>query len=165
MAPRHPVEDSMLATPVAHRHRHYKTLALLVLSMTAGTSFLFWLGNLAPVTPLRGSAKAARPWTRIAVRAEAAAAGRGFFHYRIDENGRLFQSSAWKSGLHDPRRPGAILVLLTTGRHESRPTPLQQAALARLLDDLRDRHAISADQVRYDSSRALASIAPPVGRS
>ena len=151
-------EDLMQASALAHKHRHYKTLILLVVCMTAGAFFLFWLGQMAPVTPLRGKLGTPPNWNRIAVR--TAPLGRdepGFFHYRIDESGQLYQTSAWKNNMQDPRQQGAIEIVLTVNESDAGISRAQEKSLTRLLSNLRRKFAISADQVRLSPNQALAS--------
>src|SRR5262245_59066651 len=148
----------MQAPALAHKHRHYKTLILLVLSMTVGAFFLFWLGQMAPVTPLRGKAATTPNWSRIAVR--TASVGQpelGFFHYRIDESGQLYQTAAWKHRMQNPTPQGAIEVLLTVTEPQGGISSAQEKALSRLLSTLRRKYSIPADQVRLSASQSLAS--------
>ena len=144
----------MPAKSASHAHRHYKTLVALVLSMTGGTIFLFWLGNITPVTPLRGKAQSNTVWNRITVRTDTTASG--FFHFRIDENGSLFQTQAWKIGQHSPRNPGSIEILLTS-QDLARPiAAAQREALSRTLSDLRRQYQIAADRVTAEQPTILA---------
>lgn len=138
----------MAVSTARHQHRHFKTLILLVLSMTGGTFLLFWIGGLAPVTPLRGERPTAKVWTRMAVRAEDARRSPGFFHFRIDGDGRRFQSNDWKAGREDTRNPGTIEVLVSSDLPQARLTPVQTKALARLIADLRGEFGIPKDRVR-----------------
>ncbi|MBN2560968.1 MAG: N-acetylmuramoyl-L-alanine amidase [Phycisphaerae bacterium] len=149
----------MPSTSARHQHRHYKTLIVLVLSMTSGTFLLFWVGKLSPVTPLtslRGRtsapvAPAAKVWNEIAVRTQDADRPRGFFHYRIAETGRLFQSSAWKQATHDPHSAGTIQILITCKSPDVRLTTAQTRTLTRLIGDLRATHGIPKDHVRVSA--------------
>ncbi|RIK64257.1 MAG: hypothetical protein DCC65_14670 [Planctomycetota bacterium] len=130
-----------------HQHRHYKTLILLVLSMTGGTFLLLWLAQFSPVTPLRGRSAGATDWREIEVRAESTAAAAGFYHLRIDANGRLFRSDAWKYQQAHPEQPGVIAVLLSSTHSNGRPTPAQQQTLSRVLAELGQRYSIDAQEV------------------
>src|SRR5439155_10998344 len=123
----------MHASAAAHKHRHFKTLILLVISMTFGAFFLFWLGRLTPVVPLRGKAKPVVSWNGIAVRtAQADVANLGFFHYRIDAAGQLWQTSAWKAHAQDPKKPGTIEIVLNV-RERAEISSSQERALAKLV--------------------------------
>jgi hypothetical protein len=143
----------MAASAARHRHRHYKTLIALVLSMTGGTLFLLWVGRLSPVIPLRGQVPAPQRWSEITVRAENDHNPRGFFHLRIDEAGQLYQSSAWKIGQPDPDHPETILVLLTSVDGAGISTA-QTQTLSRTLADLRREHGISPDHVSVIDGRS-----------
>ena len=148
----------MQAPALAHKHRHYKTLILLVLSMTVGAFFLFWLGQMAPVTPLRGKAATSPNWSKIAVRtASLSQPELGFFHYRIDESGQLYQTAAWKNSMQNPGRQGAIEVLLTVAEPQGGISRAQEKALSKLISNLRRKYSISAEQVRLSSNQSLAS--------
>lgn len=147
----------MAAGKSRHQHRHYKTLIALVVSMTGGTFFLLWVGRLSPVTPLRGQVLATPRWTEIAVRAESDHNPRGFFHLRIDEAGRLFQSSAWKIGQPDPDHPESIHLLLTSA--EEGATAAQRQTLSRTIADLRQQHGIPSSGVSVISPEPRAQSA------
>jgi hypothetical protein len=140
----------MLGVATRNQHRHYKTLIVLVLAMTVGAFVLFWAARVSPVTPLRGTREASADWTRISVRAEAPAASRGFFHYRIDAAGRLFQSYAWKAGQGERNTPGTIHVLLTCPDERLQISPEQAGTLSQIISKLRHRHAVPADRVRVE---------------
>lgn len=155
----------MQAASVVHKHRHYKTLILLVVSMTLGAFFLFWLGQMAPVTPLRGKAAAAPNWSRITVRTAAKQGDFGFFHYRIDEAGHLFQTAAWKNSMQNPRQQGAIEIVVNVPASDAGISRGQEKALGRLVSDLRRKFAISADQIRLSPNQALVSAADRVDRT
>ena len=148
----------MQAASIAHKNRHYKTLILLVISMTVGAFFLFWLSKMTPVIPLRGKVATAPSWNKITVRtASTAQRERGFFHYRIDEDGQLFQTNAWKAGSQHPRQLGAIQVLVTVSDSDAGINVAEEKALTRLVSDLRQKYGISANQVRLEKSATLAS--------
>ncbi len=152
------VKVAMQANSVANKNRHFKTLILLVVSMTFGAFFLFWLGQMTPVTPLTARAKTSATFKDIAVRTTLAEArDKSFFHLRIDEQGRLFQTTAWKAKAHDPRRLGTIEVVLTLPDRDEGITAVQEKSLAKLLADLRKDFAIPTDNIRLDKSQALAS--------
>lgn len=148
---------------IADKNRHYKTLILLVICMTVGAFFLFWLGQVTPVTPLRGKAKSAASWKQIMVRTASLAdsGDKGFFHLRIDENGRLYQTNAWKAGAADPRRQGTIQVLLTVARPNESINAAQEKTLVHLISDLRREHNISVDKVLLDKSESVVSSDAP----
>jgi len=146
----------MPAGTIPHQHRHFKTLIVLVLAMTGGTILLYWIAQIAPITPLRGTAAASGPWTRIAVRAQVAGTPHGFFHYRIDQTGRLFQSYAWLSGQHSRRSPDAIHILLTCPDRDLRISPAQARELSRLISKLRREHGIPQTRVSVESARGVA---------
>ncbi|MBX3395142.1 MAG: N-acetylmuramoyl-L-alanine amidase [Phycisphaerae bacterium] len=145
----------MSAHAVRHKYRHYRTLAVLVFAMTGGTMLLFWLGQFAPVTPLRSTAASGRQWSQIAVRAESRAAARGFFHYRIDEAGQLYQSYAWKAGQYEQSSPKTVHILLTCPDAQARVTELQARTLGQLISRLRTDHAIAADRVFVDAAKGI----------
>ncbi len=152
----------MAAVHARHQHRHFKTLIVLVLAMTGGTFLLFGVARMSPVTPLRASAG---PWNQIVVRTEGPQSDRGFFHYRIDESGRLFQSYAWKAGQHDRRNPGTIHVLLTCPDNSLQVTGAQARTLSVILGQLQSRFAVSSDAITVDSDSAVADMTVPhVGR-
>lgn len=134
-----------------HQHRHYKTLIVLVLSMTSGTLFLFWVGKLAPAKPLtalRGEVSAVERWDQILVQAQRAEDPEGFHHFKIDEAGRPTKSPAWDAGRHDERGSGAIHILVTCDSPDAQLTPLQGEQLARLIAILRAEHPIGRDRVQ-----------------
>src|SRR4051812_46428477 len=103
--------------PVArHQHRHFKTLILLVVSMTAGAFLLFWIDHLAPSQrprTLRGMSAAGGAWGRVAVRTQDSADDPGFFHFRIDEGGQLYQSNFWTAGYQHPDSEGVIHIVVS----------------------------------------------------
>jgi len=136
----------MSVVPLAHKHRHYKTLVLLVLSMTFGTIFLFWIGNLSPVTPLRGT-HVASVWTDIAVRPVSPEQARGLYHLRIDEQGRVFRMQDWDSAWQARRSNGTIQIVLNVPGADRTISTAQRRALARLLADLSRRFQISDQRV------------------
>ncbi len=136
----------------SHHNRHFKTLIALVLAMTGGTLLLFWLGHLSPVTPLRSQAAMPSVWTDITVRAQQTVSPRGFFHYRIDEAGRVFQSYAWKVGQHEKGVPGAVQILLTCPDRNVQLSPSQVAALSHILSDLRSQFAIPTENVHVQDT-------------
>ncbi len=140
----------MPAVAKRNQHRHYKTLIVLVLAMTIGAFVLFWAARFSPITPLKGTREAATDWTRISVRAETPAADRGFFHYRIDAAGRLFQSYAWKAGQGERNTPGTIHVLLTCPDDRLEVSPEQAGTLSQIISKLRQRHGVPADRVRVE---------------
>ncbi len=138
----------MRARTVRHQHRHFKTLIVLVLSMTGSTLLLFWVGGLAPVTPLRGKTPDPRVWRRLAVRAEQIPpATAGFFHFRISRTGELVPSRNWQMGQEDPRTPGTIQILLACRSPEKLLGPSQAKVLADLISRLRADYDIGPDQV------------------
>lgn len=135
---------------VAVQHRHFKTLLVLVLAMTGGTFLLFGVAKLAPVmhvAPLRAEALPARTWTQVVVRSATADVPKGFFHWRIDEVGRLYQTDAWANG-QDPSGDGTIQVLISTSAPGGGVTPKQTRQLTRLLADLQSQFDIAKDRVR-----------------
>ncbi len=140
----------MSAVAKRNQHRHYKTLIVLVFAMTVGAFVLFWAARFSPVIPLRGTREAGADWTRISVRAEALPVSRGFFHYRIDAAGRLFQSYAWKAGQGERNTPGTIHVLLTCPDERLEVSPEQAKTLSQIISKLRNRHGVPADRVRVE---------------
>jgi hypothetical protein len=147
----------MHAHSARHRHRHFKTLILLVVSMTAGAFFLFWLGQMTPVTPLRGKPRAEGRWDWISVRTVSPRGDqKAPFHLRIDEAGRLYQTSAWKTRTAAPGQVGTIQVVLNVTGAESGINPVQERALAKLIGDLRKQFGIAGDCVRLEAGSARA---------
>lgn len=146
----------MSASAVRHQYRHYRTLIVLVLAMTAGTVLLFWLARFSPVTPLRSTASSGRTWSQISVRAECVASSHGFFHYRIDENGRLFQSHAWQVGQAERSSPKTVQILLTCADRDAKISSAQTRMLSRLISQLCQEHGIPADRVFVEASRGVA---------
>ncbi|MFQ5501829.1 MAG: N-acetylmuramoyl-L-alanine amidase [Phycisphaerae bacterium] len=147
----------MPAVAARHQHRHLKTLIVLVLSMTGGTYFLFWIAQFSPVTPLRASV---RNWTKISVRAESDRIPGGFYHYRVDETGRLFQSRAWETGQYERNSPGTIHILLSCGNDRVRVSPEQAKTLSRILSTLRRDYIIPVRNVVVDTNHEYADPSP-----
>ncbi len=139
-----------------NQYRHYRTLIALVLAMSAGTTILFWLARFSPVTPLRSTAAGSRQWTQISVRAETDDASRGFFHYRIDDGGRLYQSYAWKAGQDERSSPRTIHILLTCLHADAKVTERQAKTLSKVISQLRDEFEIPADRVYVEAARGVA---------
>lgn len=142
----------MPAIAMRYQHRHYKTLIVLVLSMTGGTFFLYWVGKLSPVmhirpTPLRAESPAPQAWNQISVRTQTIGQPVGFYHWRIDPQGRLSSSDAWKSGI-DPQADGSIQVVVATHSSNSGISSGQVKQLGLLLADLREVHHIPKDRIR-----------------
>lgn len=140
----------MAAAPCKHKHRHFQTLILLVVSMTAGAFLLFWVDQNTPTHRPRTlrSMVANKGWTDVAVRTVAASEEHGFFHFRIAADGQWFQSSAWKQGRRDPKAESTIHVVLTKPGGANRVTDAQQSALRVLVEQLRREYQISIDHVR-----------------
>ncbi len=144
----------MAGVATRNQHRHYKTLIVLVLAMTIGAFVLFWAARLSPVIPLSATREARVDWSRISVRAEALPVTRGFFHYRIDASGRLFESYAWKAGQSERNTPGTIHVLLTCTDESLQVSPEQARTLSQIISKLRQRHSVPADRVRVEPTAA-----------
>lgn len=158
----------MKARANRHQHRHFKTLILLVVSMTAGTFFLFWVDKITPANRrqvLRGrSAKNTASWSDITVRQERSAADAGFFHLQIDDSGRVFRKTdAWAAGPDDARSKGAIHVILTRRDPRVAPAQTQQNALRRVIQRLRSRFRIAESRIRPIRSRGHTLIAARPG--
>lgn len=147
----------MAADSTRHQNRHYKTLILLVLSMTGGTFLLLWLAQFSPVTPLRGRTAGPGTWTEIAVRAESSANAAGFYHLRIDGEGRLFRSDAWRYQSAHPDDPSMIHILLSATRADGRPLPAQQQTLSRVLAQLGRDYKIPSERVVVRPGSTIAS--------
>lgn len=148
----------MQSVPVRqHQHRHYKTLIVLVLAMTGGMLFLFWVAELAPVTPLRSQLPAAAPWDRILVKAQDLSSPKGFCHFYIDEQGQPFKSRAWEDKREEPGNDGAIVVIVGCESSDGRLTNPQATALSRVIADLRAQHRIRGDRVEVVHASRLAS--------
>ena len=146
----------MPASAARHQFRHYKTLIVLVVAMTGSTIFLYWLGRLAPVTPLRAKTPAA--WNQIVVRAVAPRADEGFYHFKIDQEGRVSESAAWDRQRYAQNSEGAIHLLVACAASDSRLTPTQSKALTRTIDGLRRTYGIAADRIRIAQPSQLASL-------
>jgi hypothetical protein len=146
----------MPANPARHQFRHFKTLIVLVVAMTGSTIFLFWLGRLAPVTPLRAKTPAA--WNQIVVRAAGPQTEGGFYHFKIDEQGRVRESSAWAGQRYAQGSDGTIHVLIACGTRDAKLTPTQSQTLTRTIAGLRRSYGIATDQVRVAQSPQLAGL-------
>jgi len=133
--------------------------------MTLGTFFLFWLGRLSPVTPLRSRTAYQPQWQSISIRTQPSHAVRGFYHLRIDEAGRLFQSDAWQGAKHQRDAIGAIQVLLTCDDPARRITAAQTTTLTRTIADLRDRHRIPGEAVHIETGRSAGEPPRQLSRS
>jgi hypothetical protein len=68
---------------------------------------------------------------------------------RIDEAGRLYQTSAWKIGQPDPERPQAVHILLTSTEGT---TAVQRETLSQTIADLRQQHSIRTEAIRVIES-------------
>lgn len=150
----------MAASSRRHRHRHYKTLILLVLSMTGGTFLLLWLAQFSPVTPLRSRTPGQGDWREVVIRAESASTSSGFYHLRVDRNGRLYRSEAWRHQQPHPDQPTTVQVLLSATNSDGRPTPAQQQTLSRVLAELSSRHGITSDRVVVRAGESLLASHP-----
>ncbi len=137
----------MAVAAIRHKHRHFKTLIVLVLAMTGGAFLLFWVAQFSPVTPLRGETGAHGLWNQIAVRAQSERSPRGFFHYRIDLSGRLFESSAWKNRRFNRATPGVVHILLTCPEGDPRVSPAQARTLKHIVSRLRTEYRIAEDDI------------------
>lgn len=146
----------MPAHAVRNQYRHYRTLIVLVLAMTAGAMLLFWLGRFSPVTPLRSTVASNKQWTQISVRAENNRSDRGFFHYRIDESGKLYQSYAWKAGQYERSTPKTVHVLLSCSDPDAKVTNQQAKTLIGLISTIRSNFDIAADRVFVEASKGMA---------
>ncbi len=151
----------MPATASHSQHRHYRTLITLVVSMTGGTLLLYWMAQLSPVTPLRSRAGGGRAWSQISVRALPDHLPTGFYHYRIDASGRLFESQAWEAGRSGRNAPGTVHVLLSCRDAALRVTPPQTRTLTRILGYLRETHVIGLDQI-YVEPPTTAAFGQPI---
>jgi hypothetical protein len=150
----------MSASSVAHKNRHYKTLIVLVVSMTFGTLFLFWLGKLAPVTPLRATSRA---WHQISVRSVVQGESDGFYHVKINGDGQVVPSQASLRGQTNPLGdPDTIQIVLQTTGSEGVLSVAQTKALSKLIADLCRKHGIASNRVFADSGatpRARTALA------
>ena len=147
------------AKPQRNQHRHYKTLIALVFCMTTGTFLLYGVATISPVTPLRSHAP--RNWNRINIRAVPPGEQRGFYHYRINEDGRTFKSNAWTYQQVERGTPTTIQIILTTGRNDLRVTGDQANSLAILIANLRSEHQIAEANVDVDTTTTgFADYAP-----
>lgn len=141
------------------QNRHYKTLMVLVCSMTVGTFVLYGMARLSPAIPLQ-SRSAAR-WNRILIRVTASDAPRGFFHFRIDDEGRIFQSRAWDARQSQRNSPGAIKVLLTSDRPDLVPTAEQYRKLELFISRLRKSFDIPGENVAMEQTTTSVADARP----
>ncbi|HWL95199.1 MAG TPA: hypothetical protein VNT79_16890, partial [Phycisphaerae bacterium] len=146
----------MSAHAIRNQYRHYRTLIVLVLAMTVGTSMLFWLARFSPITPLRSTASTTRAWTQISVRAESSGARAGFFHYRIDETGRLFESYAWQAGQSERSAPKTVQILLTCSAPEAPVNADQAKTLAHVISSLQKRFEIAGDRIFVEAAKGVA---------
>ena len=126
------------------QNRHYKTLIVLVCSMTFGTFVLYGMAQISPAIPLQS--RAASHWSRISIRKVSEGAPRGFFHYRIDSAGRIFESRAWEAGQVNRNDPNAIQVLLTCDRNDLVPSYEQYKSLELFISQLCRQHSIDAER-------------------
>lgn len=129
--------------------------------MTGGTFFLFWIGKLAPATPLR--AKVASGWDQISIRAQEPRSEPGFYHFRIDPSGTLYESTAWSNQWHARGNEGTIQVVISCRLPGLRLTADQSNALSQIVSNIRQRYDIPADRVRVETPQQLASL-PDDGR-
>jgi hypothetical protein len=142
----------MAAPSVRNQHRHFKTLILLVVSMTVGTVFLYWIDEVSPSHRKsafqRLAAASASPWNSIDVRTENADDGNGF-HFHIDPSGRLFRSRLWSPDEATANSNGVIQILVTPGpRSRGEISRTQQDTLARLIDQLSREYRIPPERIR-----------------
>ncbi len=143
------------------QHRHYKTLIVLVFSMTAGTFFLYGLAMISPAAiPLQS--RSAYHWNRIVIRATTADAPRGFFHFRIDDEGRIFESRAWDAGRPiAPSDPSTIHVLLTCEHGDLQVSPVQYDKLTLFISRLRKKYSIVSENVAMEAPPGSVADARP----
>jgi hypothetical protein len=139
-----------------HQHRHFKTLIVLVLAMTGSTLLLYWVAKLTPVIPLRATSSAG--WSQILVRAATPTTTDGFYHVKVDAQGRVSTSSAWAARRSAEQSEGVIQVLVRSGSADGKVTPEQTRALAKVLDDLRRTYDIPANRVRVAQTPQLAGL-------
>ncbi len=140
----------MAAATCKHKHRHFKTLILLVVSMTGGAFLLFWVDQNTPThrpRTLRGLVPTTG-WTDVAVRTVSAAENHGFFHFRIASDGQWYQSNAWAQGRRDEKSTSTIHVVLTKPGDTGRVSTAQQSALRQLVDQLRRQYQIAPDHIK-----------------
>jgi hypothetical protein len=135
-----------------HQHREWKTLIVLVIAMAAMTCVLWVVASWSPITPLRGrSGGGLRPWTKISVCKTAAPVGNdNFYHFRIDETGRLYQSSAWNEGRCQQAHAGSVRIVLSHSDKRDIVTRSQQQTLSRTIARLCDAYGISADAIEVE---------------
>jgi hypothetical protein len=146
----------MPANSARHQFRHFKTLIVLVVAMTGSTIFLYWLGRLAPVTPLRAKSPAA--WNQIVVRAAGPRTEEGFYHFKIDEQGHVSESSAWGGQRYAQNSDGTIHLLVSCGTSDPKLTPTQSKALARAIAGLRKTYGIPTERIRIAQAAQVASL-------
>src|SRR5262245_45638176 len=136
----------MAAATCKHKHRHFKTLILLVVSMTGGAFLLFWVDQNTPThrpRTLRGLVPSSG-WTDVAVRTAPATGEHGFSHFRIAADGQWYQSSAWRRGQRAPTGESTIHVVLTKASGANQVSAAQQSALRLLVEQLRKQYQISS---------------------
>ncbi|MCB9852121.1 MAG: N-acetylmuramoyl-L-alanine amidase [Phycisphaerales bacterium] len=142
------------------QNRHYKTLIVLVCSMTIGTFVLYGMARISPAIPLQS--RSAASWNRISIRKVADDAPRGFFHFRIDHEGRIFQSRAWDAGQFDRANPGAIQVLLTCDQDDLVPSYGQYESLELFISRLCKTYSIDSERnISVENSAATVADARP----
>ena len=146
----------MPANSSRHQFRHFKTLIVLVLAMTGGTIFLYWVGRLAPVTPLRAKTPAA--WSQILVRATDPQADQGFFHFRIDEQGHVDESNAWAGQRYAANSEGTIHLVVSCSAADGKLTTAQTNALTRTLTGLRKTFGIPTERIHTAQSPQVAGL-------
>ncbi|HPF39633.1 MAG TPA: N-acetylmuramoyl-L-alanine amidase [Phycisphaerae bacterium] len=142
------------------QNRHYKTLIVLVCSMTIGTFVLYGMAQISPAIPLQS--RAATHWNSISIRKVVQDAPRGFFHFRIDHEGRIFQSRAWDAGQFDRSNPGAIQVLLTCDRDDLVPSYGQYESLELFISRLCKTYSIDSERgITVEQPAATVADARP----
>lgn len=128
--------------------------------MTGGTLFLYWVGKLTPVTPLR--AKSPAGWSQILVRAADPGTEDGFYHVKLDAGGGVSASSAWRVQRYAQQGDGVIHVLVRCPKPGARVTPEQTKVLTQLLSELRQTYDIPASRVRVTQPSQLAGLNNPL---
>lgn len=151
--------------PTDHRRRMWITLASLAAAMTATTWLLSWIDPSPPVpfgdrylVELERMAHSAvidgvelRPtqWSLIDIQVSpstwsttpgvmlAAGAGSGFWHFRVDRNGRPVRASAWSNQQSIAGYPRTVRIQLTRPRGDNDFPVAQRFGVRALVESLR----------------------------
>jgi hypothetical protein len=121
---------------------------------------LFWIDYLAPThrpRSLLGMTAVSGAWNSVAVRTQDARDEAGFFHFRIDEAGQLYQSNHWKSGFQHPASEGVIHVVVSVSDPAAPINASQNSVLAQVITQLCRDHRIPQERVQVIPLARLAA--------